>query len=173
MDEITGKQTKWKIGDIAEAALKVISEAKWDNAAAELKAKTDTKAEIEKATGVKWDTIRQCLWVSKAFPIGNRESGLSWSHYRELSFVADKAIRIQKLNEAVEEGWTVIQLANELRPDRTVRTCTQCKCTLPDAGKYRMQVDESKTIIRLCSMKCLNEWICTENIRNRQQTVEE
>lgn len=173
MDGITGKQTKWEIGDIAAAAMKVISKTKWDNAAAKLKAKNDTKAEIEKATGVKWDTIRQYLWVSKAFPIGKRESGLSWSHYRELSFVEDKAIRSKNLKQAVEEKWTVIQLADALRPDRTARTCTQCECTLPDAGKYRMKVGESKATVRLCSVECLNVWARSEDIRNRQHVVEE
>lgn len=166
-----GKQAQqWEIGDIAKVLAKGV-----------------TRGDIGRAAGLLEDTVRQYIWVAKMFPTaedrkhdryysGNVNAKLSWSHYRELAKIKDAAVRLKKLAEATTGvGWTVVQLVDNI-PERIVkriRVCSQCSSPLSDAGKYRMRVGESREIVRLCSFNCLYEWTCAEDVRNRQQAVEE
>jgi micrococcal nuclease len=62
--------------------------------------------------------LYRAMALARAYPDGPPESGLRWSHYRELLAVANPRARAWYETEAREQGWTATKLVQSIRAKR-------------------------------------------------------
>lgn len=75
------------------------------------------------AKGLKTDrpTLVRCLWFHRYYPDGvPTETGLVWSHYRELITLKDEKARDFYEKEAEKNGWTRDDLVRAIRADHII-----------------------------------------------------
>jgi hypothetical protein len=74
----------------------------------------DGLREILEISGLEYTTVRQRIWLARAYPPVTRVTNLSLSHYRAVAAMDD---RLEWLARAEEGRWSVKQLREETRSD--------------------------------------------------------
>ncbi|RLB50859.1 MAG: hypothetical protein DRI90_23395 [Deltaproteobacteria bacterium] len=68
--------------------------------------------------GIGHHLLHRAVALARAYPEGPPESGLRWSHYRELLTVVDPGARSLYEAAASEEGWSSTKLVQAIRGER-------------------------------------------------------
>jgi hypothetical protein len=164
-----GDQTQWTLGDIANEVIR--------STGAKGAAATEVLDKFAADVKQKRDTVRQYRWVSNAFPkYENRESGLSWSHYRAAAKMANQGTQMLWIDEAVNNDWSVAQLQDQIKnvEDNASATdgrpCAYCGCPLPEDGTAYNIRQSGKVVATLCSDRCGMNWFY-ERVKNAAEQL--
>lgn len=141
--------SQWLQGDLYAA---------FESKYASTEEKTDFIAQFSSDIGKSVSTVKQYAWVSKKFPLrSQRDTGLSWSHYRRAAGMDDP---MKWINKSVTENWTVAKLIEETQQEQDKisvacgRPCDNCGCPLPDNS---LHIRRGKSKWCSCDWKCLLE----------------
>lgn len=149
-----GDMSNWTLGDIANDVIRVFGNTK----------DADGRTPLDKFSedvGQKPGTVRQYAWVSRMFDTRlDRQTGLSWSHYRAV--VRTETPRIW-IDEAVKNNWSVRQLEEQVKnvqdgiSEVNGRPCDVCGGQLPENGAYHIRQGNQK-VASLCCERCGVQW---------------
>jgi N6-adenosine-specific RNA methylase IME4 len=71
-------------------------------------------SQVAEETGLSNGSLRDMKWVAERFELSERSDNLPWSHYRQVAALPpDK--RDELLDEAVDNGWSVRELRQEVK----------------------------------------------------------
>lgn len=96
---------------------------------------TSIMERLAKELGTDRPTLVRCLWFYRYYPQGApTETGLVWSHYRELITLKDEKARNFYEREAGENHWTRDQLVRAIQADHIIDVND------PNKGKKKIQL---------------------------------